>query len=47
MHLETGKVRYKHHRKKICTLIRLSKRRHYDTFLENNMGNMKKKPAKE
>ena len=41
------KVRYKHYRNKICTLIRLSKKRYYDTFFENNMGNMKKKPGKE
>ena len=36
------KVRYKHYRNKICTLIRLSKRRYYDTFFENIMGNMKR-----
>ena len=35
-------VRYKHYRNKICTLIRWSKRRYYDTFFENNMANMKK-----
>ena len=40
------KVRYKHCRNKICTLTRLSKRRYYDTFFENNMGKMKK-PGKE
>ena len=34
--------RYKHYKSKICTLIRLSKRRYYDTFFENNMANMKK-----
>ena len=34
-------VRYKHYRNKICTLIHLSERRYYDTFLENNMVNMK------
>ena len=39
----TGDVaRYKHYRNKICTLIRLSRRRHYDTFFENNMANTKK-----
>ena len=44
---ETGdKVRYKHYRNKICTLIRLSKRRYYDTFFENNMGNMKRNLAR-
>ena len=35
-------VRYKHYRNKICTLIRFSKRRYYDTFFQNNMANMKK-----
>ena len=35
-------ARYKHYRNKICTLIRLSRRRHYDTFFENNMANTKK-----
>ena len=34
-------VRYKHYRNKISTLIHLSERRYYDTFLENNMVNMK------
>ena len=28
-------------------MTRLSKRRYYDTFFENNMGKMKKKPGKE
>ena len=42
------KVRYKHYRNKICTIVtRLSKRRYYDTFFENNMGKMKKKLGKE
>ena len=36
------KVRLKHYRNKICTVIHLSKRRYYDTFFENNMSNMKK-----
>ena len=36
------KVRQKHYRNEICTLIHLSKRRYYDTFFENNMSNMKK-----
>ena len=36
------KVRYKQYRNKIYTLIRLSKRKYYDTFFENNMANMKK-----
>ena len=35
-------VRYKHYRNKICTLIRVRKRKYYDTFFENNMANMKK-----
>ena len=39
-------ARYKHYKNKICTLIRLSKRRYYDTFFENNISNMKK-PGKE
>ena len=44
---ESGdKVRYKHYRNKICTLIGLSKKRYYDTFFENNMGNMKKTLAR-
>ena len=34
------KVRLKHYRNKICTVIHLSKRRYYDTFFENNMSNM-------
>ena len=34
--------RYKNYRNKICTLIGLSRRRHYDTFFENNMANTKK-----
>ena len=38
MHLEMKLGTY---RNKICTLIRLSERRYYDTFLENNMVNMK------
>ena len=40
------KVRYKHYRNKICTLICLSERKYYDMFLENDVGNMKK-PGKE
>ena len=36
------KVRYKHYRNKICTLICLSERKYYDMFLENDVGNMKK-----
>ena len=40
---ETGdKVRYKQYGNKICTLIRICKRRCYDMCFENNMGNMKK-----
>ena len=39
-------VRYKHYRNKVCTLIRVSKRRYCDTFFENNMANMKKNLAK-
>ena len=35
-------VRYKQYRNKIYTVIRLSKRKYYDTFFENNMANMKK-----
>ena len=35
-------VRYKQYRNKIYTLIRLSKRKYYVTFFENNMANMKK-----
>ena len=35
-------VRYKQYRNKIHTLIRLSKRKYYHTFFENNMANMKK-----
>ena len=35
-------VRYKQYRNKIYTLIRLSKRKYYNTFFENNMANMKK-----
>ena len=35
-------ARYKHYRNTICTLIRLSKMRYYDTFFENNISNMKK-----
>ena len=35
-------VRYKQYRNKIYTLIRLSKRKYYDTFFENNMAKMKK-----
>ena len=35
-------VRYKQYRNKISTLIRLSKRKYYDTFFENNMANIKK-----
>ena len=35
-------VRYKDFRNKVCTLIRVSKRRYYDTFFENNTANMKK-----
>ena len=46
MYETRDKVRYKHYRNKICTLIRLSKRRYYDTFFENNMGNMKRNPAR-
>ena len=42
MHLETRLLRYKHCRNKICTLVRVSKRRYYDTLFENNMANMKK-----
>ena len=38
MHLEMKLGTY---RNKICTLIRLNERRYYDTFLENNMVNMK------
>ena len=38
MHLEMKLGTY---RNKICTLICLSERRYYDTFLENNMVNMK------
>ena len=33
------KAKCKHYRNKIFTLIRLSKRRYYDTFFENNMVN--------
>ena len=36
-------VRYKQYRNKICTLIRVRKRKYYNTFFENNMANMKKK----
>ena len=46
MYETRDKVWYKHYRNKICTLIRLSKRRNYDTFFENNMGNMKRNPAR-
>ena len=35
-------VRYRHYRNKICTLIRVRKRKYYDTFFENNMANMEK-----
>ena len=35
-------VRYRHYGNKICTLIRVRKRRYYDTFFENNMANMEK-----
>ena len=35
-------VRYKQYRNKIYSLIRLSKRKYYDTFFENNMANIKK-----
>ena len=42
MHLETRLLRYKHCRNKIFTLVRVSKRRYYDTLFENNMANMKK-----
>ena len=35
-------VRYKQYRNKINTLIRLSKRKYYNTFFENNVANMKK-----
>ena len=40
-------VGYKHYRNKICTLIRVGKMKYYNTFFENNMANMKKKPGKE
>ena len=33
------KIKCKHYRNKICTLIRVSKRRYYDTFFENSMVN--------
>ena len=42
LYTSRDEVRYKHYRNKICTLIRWSKRRYYDTFFENNMTNMKK-----
>ena len=42
MHLE-----YKHYRNKICTLLRVRKRKYYDTFSENRMANMKQIPGKE
>ena len=35
-------VRYRNYRNKICTLIRVRKRKYYDTFFENNMANMEK-----
>ena len=40
-------VRYKHYRNKICTLIRVRKRKYYDTVFANIMANMKQKPGKE
>ena len=42
LYTSRDEVRYEHYRNKICTLIRWSKRRYYDTFFENNMTNMKK-----
>ena len=32
-------MKCKNYRNKICTLIRVSKRRYYDTFFENSMVN--------
>ena len=40
-------LRYKYYRNKICTLIRLSKKRYYHKYFEHNVANMKKKHGKE
>ena len=47
LHASGDEIRYKHYRNKICTLLRVRKRKYSDTFFENRMANMKQKPGKE